>query len=78
VLRRYFPPAGPAAPDPAPAGPPATPVGPPPAAANVPLAEPAATFEPEEGPAAGADVPVGIDLGTTYSLIAYVDGQGRP
>jgi molecular chaperone DnaK len=24
------------------------------------------------------DIPVGIDLGTTYSVIAYVDAQGRP
>ena len=26
----------------------------------------------------GADIPVGIDLGTTFSLIAHIDGQGRP
>src|SRR5262249_33534587 len=27
---------------------------------------------------AGVEVAVGIDLGTTYSLVAFVDAQGRP
>lgn len=31
-----------------------------------------------KGKTDGADVAVGIDLGTTYSLVAYVDAQGRP
>lgn len=33
---------------------------------------------PGGGPGAGGDIAVGIDLGTTYSLIASVDAQGRP
>jgi len=41
---------------------------------KVPLARPVAT--PPDGE--GSPLVVGIDLGTTYSLIAYVDAQGRP
>jgi molecular chaperone DnaK len=52
----------------------------------VPLAKPVAkspTAEsrlPKPGSPEGRSVstPLGIDLGTTYSVIAYVDGQGRP
>jgi len=39
--------------------------------ADVPLAEPVT-------PPADAGPPVGIDLGTTYSVIAHIDAQGRP
>ncbi len=44
----------------------------PPEEAEAPAQEETAA---EEGPLAP---PVGIDLGTTYSVIAYVDAQGRP
>lgn len=42
----------------------------------VPLAMP--VHAPQAGTGKPADVVVGIDLGTSYSLIAYVDAQGRP
>jgi molecular chaperone DnaK len=50
----------------------------------IPLATPVAKLsEPvtKEGPSRNAEtpsIPVGIDLGTTYSVIAYLDSQGRP
>jgi molecular chaperone DnaK len=47
---------------------------PPPPAEEVPLAEP--VYPPE--PARDAGPAVGIDLGTTYSVIAHLDAQGRP
>jgi molecular chaperone DnaK len=55
----------------------AMPVGAPVAARPAPAAQvarPVATGKPAER----TDRPVGIDLGTTYSLVAYVDVQGRP
>jgi molecular chaperone DnaK len=42
----------------------------------VPQAEPVAAEE--TAALASVAPPVGIDLGTTYSVIAYVDAQGRP
>jgi len=50
---------------------------------NPPLAHPVAPSEmksdaPLARPVSGDDLVVGIDLGTTYSLIAHVDAQGRP
>jgi molecular chaperone DnaK len=47
------------------------PAAPPPLATpvNPPAATPAGT---------AADTPVGIDLGTTFSVVAYLDAQGRP
>ncbi|MFO0881196.1 MAG: Hsp70 family protein [Gemmataceae bacterium] len=42
-----------------------------------PAAEPA-PVEPTSASPAGKEVAVGIDLGTTYSLIAYIDPRGRP
>jgi molecular chaperone DnaK len=47
--------------------------------ANVPLAQPVgASAHNANGQLAAKDVVVGIDLGTTYSLIAHIDAQGRP
>jgi molecular chaperone DnaK len=68
------------------------PVNEPPGSRNVPVAMPVAvgglqneTTQPVRGssnPQSAIGNPqsfvVGIDLGTTYSLIAHVDGQGRP
>jgi molecular chaperone DnaK len=56
----------------APAVPLAMPVTEPPAF-DVPLAAPVGPSRP-----AATDTPVGIDLGTTYSVVAYLDAQGRP
>jgi molecular chaperone DnaK len=74
LMRRYFSRAGPgqaAPPQPPLALPVNQPPAPPPRATpvNLPPASPAAT---------AADTPVGIDLGTTYSVVAYLDAQGRP
>jgi molecular chaperone DnaK len=41
--------------------------------ADVPVAEPVA-----DSPAEDTSPAVGIDLGTTYSVIAHIDAQGRP
>jgi molecular chaperone DnaK len=87
ALRNFF-----GAANPSPAGPPsprpplATPVGP---SHAVPMALPVepAGLPTRAAPAGGhrtngtlhlAAVAVGIDLGTTYSLVAHVDPQGRP
>ncbi len=45
--------------------------------AGVPTAAPVAAPAQKAG-AARTDVAVGIDLGTTYSLVAHLDAQGRP
>jgi molecular chaperone DnaK len=49
----------------------------PPAPAPVPLASPVRP-KPEPAPVAEAGAVVGIDLGTTYSVVAHVDSHGRP
>ena len=69
-------------------GPPTAPAkGPVTSPAAIPVAmpvgaapEPAGSQAARKQPAAGKAVEpaVGIDLGTTYSLVAYVDAQGRP
>ncbi len=62
------------APEPPPEQPPlATPVGPSP---SVPLARPVEPAAKDAARPSGAAV--GIDLGTTFSLVAHVDAQGRP
>jgi molecular chaperone DnaK len=66
LLRRYYAAGG--GPTPAPA--------PRPAPASAPAPQPAST--PTATPAPAANVAVGIDLGTTYSLVAHLDAQGRP
>ena len=47
-----------------------------------PVASPTPRSEARKSPQASdpavASIPVGIDLGTTYSVIAYLDGYGRP
>jgi molecular chaperone DnaK len=65
-------PAGPAADPPL-----AVPVEPSAASGPVPVARPVYPASPAP-PAEPADVPVGIDLGTTYSVVAHVDPRGRP
>ncbi|MFO0925982.1 MAG: Hsp70 family protein [Gemmataceae bacterium] len=75
LLRRYFPPDAAAKTPPGASPPLAQPVG------DVPLASPVAApagKTADKGGEEAAEVAVGIDLGTTYSLIAYVDAQGRP
>ena len=47
-----------------------------PTGADIPLAEPVTPAPP--APPADTSPPVGIDLGTTYSVIAHLDAQGRP
>jgi molecular chaperone DnaK len=47
-----------------------------PPASTPPLATPA--DPPLASPVGAADTPVGIDLGTTLSVVAYLDAQGRP
>jgi molecular chaperone DnaK len=56
-------------------------------APSPPLATPAAAAPPfvvmpskpsRSGADSSHDIPVGIDLGTTYSVVAYVDDEGRP
>jgi molecular chaperone DnaK len=56
--------------------PPAIPVAMPVDAAPRPSGSQAARKQPAAGRA--VEPAVGIDLGTTYSLVAYVDAQGRP
>ena len=43
-----------------------------------PLAAPVGPAPSKAPPAAPADKVVGIDLGTTYSLVAHLDASGRP
>jgi molecular chaperone DnaK len=69
LVRQYFGPAAATAPPPL-----ATPVFE--AAPAPPLAAPVA--EPPPARDEAADTPVGIDLGTTYSVVAHLDAHGRP
>src|SRR5262245_4895151 len=49
-----------------------------PAKAPAPTPKPKPAGPPPAAAATDADVAVGIDLGTTYSVVAYLDAHGRP
>lgn len=74
------PPPAPARPQPGPAAPPASaslPRSSQPTPAPAPRSAPAAPAPPA-APAGPPALALGIDLGTTYSVVAYLDAQGRP
>jgi molecular chaperone DnaK len=75
-MKRFFGEGAEAAPAPASAGPPlATPVA---GSYRPPWAAPVGPTPAKATPAAPAHTVVGIDLGTTYSLVAHLDASGRP